>query len=63
MDWRVLEDGRSVEVRVVPTRGEVARRLLGAGSAEGRADADAVAVLIEQRVREDEERRRVLGNP
>lgn len=62
LDWRVLDDGQTVEVRVLPTRGEVARKLWGAGSTLARPGADAVAVLIEQRVRDDEERRRALEN-
>jgi bifunctional DNA-binding transcriptional regulator/antitoxin component of YhaV-PrlF toxin-antitoxin module len=62
LDWHVSDDGRSVEVRVLPTRGEVARTLWGAGKAQGSPDSDAVAVLIKQRVRDDEDRQRALGN-
>ncbi|MEI6167894.1 MAG: AbrB/MazE/SpoVT family DNA-binding domain-containing protein [bacterium] len=62
LDWRVLDDGQSVEVRVLPTRGELARKLWGRGSKQARPGSDAVAVLIAQRVRDDEERRRALGN-
>jgi AbrB family looped-hinge helix DNA binding protein len=62
LDWRVLADGHSVEVRVLPTRGEAARKLWGAGSVKGRPDAEAVARLIEQRVRDDDERVKALGN-
>lgn len=62
LDWRVHADGQSVEVRVLPTRGEVARKLWGAGRTHSGPDSDAVAVLIAQRVRDDEERRRALGH-
>jgi len=62
LDWRVLADGQSVEVRVLPTRGEVARKLWGAGRMLARPGSDAVAVLIKQRVRDDEDRQRGLGN-
>ena len=62
LDWRVQADGNSVEVRVLPTRGEMARKLWGAGRLQASADSDAVAVLIRQRVRDDEDRQRALGN-
>ena len=62
LDWRVLDDGRSVEVRVLPTRGEVARKLWGAGRLPGSPDSDAVAELIKQRVRDDEDRQQALGS-
>lgn len=62
LDWRVLADGCSVEVRVLPTRGEMARKLWGAGRLKAGSDTDAVAVLIKQRVRDDEARQRVLGH-
>jgi AbrB family looped-hinge helix DNA binding protein len=62
LDWRILDDGQAVEVRVLPTRGEMARKLWGAGSMQARPGSDAVAVLIEQRVRDDEDRQRALEN-
>lgn len=61
LDWRVSDDGQTVEVRVLPTRGEVARKLWGAGSMQARPGSDAVAVLIEQRKRDDDDRQRALG--
>ena len=57
-----MDDGRSVEVRVLPTRGEVARKLWGAGRLQGSPDSEAVAVLIKQRVRDDKDRQRALGS-
>lgn len=62
LDWKVLADGQSVEVRVLPTRGDVARELWGAGSTQAHPGSDAVAVLIAQRVRDEEERQRALGH-
>ena len=62
LDWRVLDDGQSVEVRVLPTRGEMARKLWGAGSKLARPGLDAVAVLIKQRTRDDQDRKQALGN-
>ncbi len=61
LDWRILDDGQSVEIRVLPTRGEMARKLWGAGSTQARSGSDAVAVLIAQRVQDDKERQRGLG--
>jgi len=61
LEWLVMDDGRSAEIRVLPTRGEVARGLWGAGGKHARPDSDAVATLIEQRVRDEEDRRHALG--
>jgi len=54
-DWMEPEEGTDViRVRLIPTRAELARRLMGRGRewARGR---DVIAELIEERVREDEE--------
>jgi hypothetical protein len=55
LDWQPGEEGGdTVTVRVIPTRGELARRLKGRwkSMASGR---DVIAELIEERVREDYE--------
>ena len=54
LDWQEPEEGSDqVTVRIVPTRGELARRLKGRWKplASGR---DVIAELIEERVRDDQ---------
>ena len=48
LDWQPIEGREEILVRVIPDRGELARRLLGAGRelAPGR---DAVAELVAER--------------
>lgn len=53
--WQEPEEGSDeIRVRVIPTRADLARRLMGRGKpwAQGR---DTVAELIEERAREDRE--------
>jgi hypothetical protein len=51
LNWQPLEGGEEILVRVIPERGELARRLLGAGR-EFAPERDAVAELIEERAAE-----------
>lgn len=55
LDWREPEAGSDeIRVRVIPTRAELARRLMGRGKAWA-PERDVVGELIEERVREDRE--------
>jgi AbrB family looped-hinge helix DNA binding protein len=51
LDWQPLEGKDEILVRIIPDRGEMARRLLGAGRGLSPA-RDAVAELIAERVEE-----------
>jgi AbrB family looped-hinge helix DNA binding protein len=51
LDWQPLEGKEEILVRVIPGRGELAHRLLGAGR-EYSPERDAVAALIEERAAE-----------
>jgi AbrB family looped-hinge helix DNA binding protein len=51
LDWQPVEGEEQILVRVIPDRGELARRLLGAGR-EYAPERDAVAELIEERAAE-----------
>lgn len=51
--WEPVEGSEEeIRVRIIPRRGDQARRLLGAGRAYS-PDRDAVADLVAERVRED----------
>ena len=53
LDWQEPEEGSdALRVRVIPKRGELARRLMGSGK-HWSPDRDAIAELVEERVRED----------
>ena len=52
LDWQPVEGKEEILVRVIPDRGELARRLLGAGR-EFAPERDAVAELIRERAAED----------
>lgn len=55
LEWQEPQEGSDeVTVRVIPTRGERARRLMGAAR-QWSPERDAVAELIAERVREEEE--------
>lgn len=55
LEWQEPQEGSDeVTVRVIPTRGERARRLMGAAR-QWSPDRDAVAELIAERVSEEEE--------
>lgn len=55
LDWQIPEQGsEEIRVRVIPTRAELARRLMGCAK-HWAPERDAVQELIEERVREDEE--------
>lgn len=57
IDWQQVEEGGdTVTVRVIPKRGELAQRLMGAGR-KWAPERDAVAELIAERLREEEEAR------
>ena len=59
LDWQPVEGKDEIVVKVIPNRGELARRLCGMGSelAPGR---DLVSELEEEREREDLERLKAL---
>ena len=48
LNWQPVEGEEQIRVRVIPDRGELARRLLGAGR-EFAPERDAVAELIRER--------------
>jgi AbrB family looped-hinge helix DNA binding protein len=48
LDWQPVEGREEILVRVIPDRGELARRLLGAGQKLS-PDRDAVAELVAER--------------
>jgi len=53
LDWQEPEEGSDeIRVRIVPTRAELARRLMGSGR-KWSPDRDAVRELIEERACED----------
>ena len=51
LDWQPVEGKDEILVRVIPDRGELARRLLGAGRRFS-PECDAVAELIAERAKE-----------
>lgn len=51
LDWQLIEGKDEILVRVIPDRGELARRLLGAGKSLS-PERDAVAELIAERAAE-----------
>jgi AbrB family looped-hinge helix DNA binding protein len=51
LDWQPVEGSNEILVRVVPDRGKLARRLLGAGRALS-PECDSVAELVADRVAE-----------
>jgi len=48
LDWQPIEGREEILVRVIPARGELARRLLGAGRRFS-PDREAVAELVAER--------------
>ncbi len=54
LDWETINDSE-IRVRVIPKRGELARRLMGRGRRFLKPGADPIRDLIEERVREDTE--------
>jgi len=60
LDWQPVEGKDEIVVKVIPNRGELARRLCGMGAdlAPGR---DLVAELDEEREHEDLDRMKDLG--
>lgn len=52
LEWELGEESDQLIVRVIPDRGELARRMLGAGK-QFSPDRDAVAELIAEREAED----------
>ena len=51
LDWQPVKDKDEILVRVIPDRGELARRLLGAGRRFS-PERDAVAELVAERAAE-----------
>jgi len=55
LDWQEAEDGGDeIRVRVIPTRGERARRLMGVAR-QWSPERDSVAELVAERMREEDE--------
>lgn len=52
LDWQPVEGKDEILVRIIPDRGELARRLLGTGKRFS-PDRNAVAELIAERAMED----------
>ena len=52
LDWQPVEGKEEILVRVIPDRGELARRLLGAGR-KFAPERDSIAELIQERAAED----------
>ena len=52
LDWETINDCE-IRVRVIPKRGELARRLMGRGRKFLKPGTDPIRDLIEERVRED----------
>jgi AbrB family looped-hinge helix DNA binding protein len=51
LDWQAVDGTDEILVRVIPDRGELARRLLGTGR-KFSPERDAVAELVEERTKE-----------
>ena len=51
LDWQPVEGKEEILVRVIPDRGELARRLLGSGR-KFAPERDSVAELIQERAAE-----------
>ena len=54
LDWKPVEGKDEILVRVIPDRGEMGRRLIGAGR-KFSPDRDAVAEIVAERAAEDAE--------
>lgn len=52
LDWQPVEGKEEIVVRLIPDRGELARRLLGAGK-QFSPQRDSVAELLAEREAED----------
>jgi AbrB family looped-hinge helix DNA binding protein len=55
VEWEVVANRRQAVLKVQPSRGELARAVLGLGRKYGKPGEDWVKELIAQRVRDDEE--------
>lgn len=51
LDWKIIEGKDEITVRVIPDRGELARRMLGAGRKYS-PKRDTVKELVEERAKE-----------
>jgi AbrB family looped-hinge helix DNA binding protein len=51
LDWQPVEGKEEILVRVIPDRGELARRLLGAGR-KFAPERDSIAELVQERAAE-----------
>ena len=60
LDWQPVEGKDEIVVKVIPDRGELARRLCGMG-ADLAPERDLATELDEEREREDLERMKELG--
>ena len=61
LDWQPVDGQDAVLVRIIPGRGELARRLLGAGRRFS-PERDAVAELVAERAAESEPGSRTPGD-
>jgi len=61
IEWIVDKKGAGGQFKVLPSRAELARKLLGAGRKYLKPGEDWSRELCEEREREDEERMRELG--
>jgi len=52
LEWQPIENSDQILVRIIPDRGELARRLAGTGK-KYNSDRDSVAELIEERESEE----------
>lgn len=57
LEWEIATGRRQAVLKVQPSRGELARALLGAGRKYLKPGDDPIAELIAERVRDDEEGR------
>lgn len=60
LDWQPVEGKAEIVVKVIPDRGELARRLCGLG-ADLASERNLIAELDEEREHEDLERVKELG--
>jgi len=55
IEWAVDKNGKGGRFKVQPSRGELARKLMGMGRKYGKAGESWVEELVAERVRDDEE--------
>ena len=60
-DWELSRNGREIRLKILPSRRELLDSVRGAGRKYLKSGESFVAGLIEERVRDDEDRERHLG--